>query len=123
MLLNGLKTDIETNIKSFLVANVLYFGVGDSSTTPAVTDTALGNELLRQTIQEYDDSGVNVVTFSGFIGSSQLNTNTLREYGFFNASTGTPMYAHALNTAVTKIAAIELWYDTNIEYEVELNYT
>ena len=122
-MVNGLRTGLEADVKAYLIANVLYFGVGDSSTAPTTTDTALGNELLRQAIQEYDDSGTNSVVFSGFVGSGQLNGSDLKEYAFFKSATGTPMYSRDLNTTLGKIAAIEVWYDETMEFEVEINYT
>jgi len=50
-------------------------------------DTALGNEVLRKSRQEYTELP-NSVILSGYFNSAEANSNTLTESGFFDASSG-----------------------------------
>lgn len=72
---------------------ITKFAVGDSNTTPDVSQTGLGNELLRKTIYPAASADIGCgiekldndkVVYTILIDSSELNGETVREMGLFS---------------------------------------
>jgi hypothetical protein len=90
----------------------VWCGVGTDSTTPAVTDTTLGSEILPRTTDDGEfDETIGFVTSSGWpsdksgsyhfrrinrVFTEDEANGILTEVGFFNASTGGTMFLRAL---------------------------
>lgn len=64
------------------VPAVAQLAVGTSNTSPAVTDTSLGNEVASVDITAFDDEGSTLTTRT-FINSRTANGHTLREVGLY----------------------------------------
>lgn len=92
------------------VAGLTHFGVGTSATAVAASDTALGAQVLRDTLtQKTKNSAELIVTY--YLASGSANGNTLREAGLFNAGAGGSMYARVvLASAIVKTSAIAVTF-------------
>lgn len=101
--------------------DLIQMGFGDDSTPTSTSDTTLGNELLRKAFDEASvkNEGQGTYDFSGALGLTELNGNTLRETGIFNASSGGDMRLRALfPTEVIKTADKDLSVGIRLTVEV-----
>ena len=92
------------------VSLIGYCAVGSGTTTPSASDTTLEGEIGRLPITSKSRSG-NVITYSTFFGSGDLN-GTWNKVGLFNAQTGGVMFSEYLlpstiNKDATKTVDIE----------------
>lgn len=62
--------------------NVNYAGLGTSSTAPAVSDTQLGSEQVRQPVSSQSIAS-NVLTLQFFFSDALTPNNTYTEFGTF----------------------------------------
>lgn len=76
-----------------------YIGVGTGFTAPTIADTALENELARNEIASWTNTGLAsnphvIVANTSFAADEAIGS--LTEAALFNASTGAPMFARGL---------------------------
>lgn len=96
---------------------ITYVALGDGTSTPAATDTALGNELFRKAITSRSRSGTKFYS-STFIASTEGN-NTYKEVGLYGddaaagSGTGT-LYTRAVIDE-TKSAGESVTIDYDID--------
>lgn len=104
--LNG----IRQSSKDEIVATFLYFAVGDGDTPASVGDTVLGNETFRQARESFDaDTFPAEVGVTGEVGYTQNNSETIREFGWFDASSGGNLKQRAvLNNEIIKTNDIKV---------------
>jgi len=62
-----------------------HIAVGSGAVAFADTDTALGGELDRNAITDYDMSTSKVITYTSNFSSTELSGLTINEFGIFNA--------------------------------------
>ena len=80
---------------------------GSDDSSPAVTDTTLGSEVVRISVDSTSTSDKQV-QFSATLSSTQGNGNTLKELGLLNAASGGTLFSRDIFTAVDKDSSIEL---------------
>ena len=89
-----------------------FIAVGQNSTAPQRSDTALVQQVIQQPIEPYDFPGgdigqVEITATLDF--TSEANGSTLREAGLFSAN-GTRMFARQIHGAIVKDSSIQLQY-------------
>lgn len=77
-------TDIRSEVKDFLESIMLYGAAGDDNTAADPSDTEMGNETFRDSIDEVDKSVADKITLSLRILTTELNGTTVREGGWFS---------------------------------------
>ena len=118
VLTTDLLEEIRDSIKTELQTNFTHGAVGSDSTTPTSADTTLGNELFRDTVDDFDTSGTDVAVANLQITLSELNGETIREVGWFNASSSGTMWTRNVLTAINKTDDIQVFVDTSITINV-----
>lgn len=82
-----------------------HLAVGTSTTAPATSDSALGNESLRIAIGTFTTSNLTSSTpnmrFEASFATNQANT-TLGEVGLFNSSSSGTLFARATFSTIDK---------------------
>lgn len=85
--------------------SISYMAIGTSTTAPATSDTALGNESSRIAINSFDTTNItsNPPSWAAYASwnTNQANT-TLGECGMFNSSSGGTMLNRATFATVNK---------------------
>ena len=102
--------------------DLIQMGFGTGTTVPTASDTTLETETNRKVFDEtpIKSDGVGTYDFSGLLGLTEGNSNTISEIGLFNASSGGDMKLRNLLTIpVSKIDTIELGVGVRITVEVE----
>jgi hypothetical protein len=101
---------------------ITALAVGDGNSTPAVSQTALDNELLRKTLHptpdancEIDISTVGEVTYTILIDESELNGETLREMALFSENFTDFMFSRLLIGNLSKTS--------DVQFEIDYTYT
>jgi len=97
----------------------MAFGTGTGAEDPS--DTALGNEIERNVFDETPLKSIAAGTydFSGLLGLSEGNGNTIAEVGLFNSSSGVTMKSRKLLTnTVAKTSNKDLSVGIRITVEV-----
>ena len=113
-----------TNIKTSSLAefdDLTHMAFGSGTTTPVVGDTTLASELVRNLFDEakIKSIGTGTYDFSGTLGLTEANGNTISNMGLFNASSGGDMkLVELLTIAVPKTVAIDLSVGVRITVEV-----
>jgi hypothetical protein len=108
--------NIKQAVKDNIVSKFAFMAFGSGTWSGVSTGTALGNEIITVARQEYT-SLTNSIIISGFLNATQGNTNTLKEVGAREASTGTFQSGRNVK-AVSKTSSKELWVDEEIEIEI-----
>lgn len=114
VLTNSLFTQAISDIKNDLEALFTYGAVGDDSTTPASSDTALGNETFRDSIDSFDKGVSSAITASLRILTTENNSNNIKEFGWFNAAAAGTMWTRNTMTTIAKTSDIQIFLDTTI---------
>lgn len=91
------------------------FAVGDDNTAVSLTQTSLGNELLRKELYPTPDPNceINIIDNSTveyviFIGETELNGSIIKEMGLFSTNQTTPfMISRFLTGNLSKTSVIE----------------
>lgn len=99
--------------------NYTHIAVGTVNTAPAVSDTALGGEVLRKPFQETTGPTGGVLTTSMRISTTEANGNTLVEIGVFDESSGGTMASRNLITSLAKDNTKEVWIDIRYAFIAE----
>lgn len=106
--------DLFDQTQSNSAEEISHFAVGTGTSTPATTDSSLGNEVFRGTIDTEEDQGKDLA-IQGFLDSGQANGNTLEETGLFTGTSGgsTLMVNRALisSTDKTNTKLVTITYD------------
>ena len=108
------------NVKQVTKDNIsdtfTYIAFGSGTFPGLTTNTALGNEIITVARQDYQEL-TNSVIISGFLSASEGNTNTIKEVGAKEGSTGTFLSGRNI-TAIDKTNSKELWVDEEIELTI-----
>lgn len=105
----------KNTVKALIATGWTYGAVGTGSTTPTSADTTLTTETLRKLVQTVTN-GSTSVTLSIYLGATECNGTTLREFGFLDAPSAGNLKQHLLLTnAIAKTSAYEVWVDSEIE--------
>lgn len=91
--------------------SMTHIGFGTGTATPLSADTDLTTPIIRVAFDETAIKNIPSGTydFSGILGLTEGNTNTMGEIGLFNApSAGTMTIKKLLTTTVPKSATVEL---------------
>jgi len=112
--------EIKDAVLDRMESKFAYIAVGTDDTTPSSSDTALGNEVLRKSRQEYlrDDTN-GKITVSMWILSTEANGNDLKEVGVFDTSSGGNLYSRNVFNTLTKNNNIEVWIDVEFTTTVQ----
>ena len=113
------KTDIRDDAASRLDVIFTHGAIGTGTTTFAESDTALETEVFRDAIDSFDNPGTGIVTASLRVLSTEANSNSISEYGWFNSGAGGSLWTRNVITAITKTSDIQLFLDTQITIIVE----
>ena len=113
----GTQNNIRDDAASYISSTFTHIAVGDDNTTPTTGDTTLGNELLRIAFTDTTGPTNGVYTMSMRISTTQLNGNTIREIGVFNAASGGTMLTRLLTTEYAKTSDKEVWIDVTFDIE------
>ena len=115
LILNRTRDDVKID----LTAIITHGAIGTGTTTPAVGDTALTNEVFEDTIADFSTAVVNQITASLEVTTTEANGNSISEVGFKDGLTGTALlWTHDLITAINKTSDIALWFDETITINV-----
>ncbi len=115
----GRRFAIEQLASSLLITSrsISYAAVGTSTTAPATSDTALGNESSRIAINSFDTTNLtaNPPSWAAYISwnTNQANT-TLGEIGLFNSSSGGTMLNRATFATINKTTSNTLSATYNV---------
>lgn len=91
-------------------AGITHFGVGTGTATPALTDTALGAQVIRQAVTGTTTAAAQL-TVSYYLSSTTANGSTIGEVGLFNAAAAGTMYARALvSPTIAKDATVTVTF-------------
>jgi len=115
-----------TNIKTSSLAefdDLTHMAFGSGTKTPkfGTEDPTLASELVRKLFDEakVKSIGAGTYDFSGTLGLTEANGNTISNMGLFNASSGGDMkLVELLTIAVPKTVAIDLSVGVRITVEV-----
>ena len=101
------------------------FGIGTGTITPAEADTSLGTAITawsggtdyKDFVSSYPilDGPNQRVTVRGFIASTEANSNSITEYGDFNADTIPTMSSRIVFTPITKTNTVQVFITTVYE--------
>lgn len=94
-----------------------HLAVGTVGTPTAGSNTALGNEVFRDSFTATDTTTAGVLVISQFIAGFQANGNTLREAGLFTAGSGGKMYARVTFPDIPKSASIAVTIEWSLYFE------
>jgi hypothetical protein len=112
--LNNIRSDVKTDVQ----ARITHIGVGDDDTTPTNTDSTLGNETFRDSVDSYDTSEVNNIIASLLIATTENNGNDIDEVAAFDAaSSGNLAFRKLINT-ISKTSDIQVYLDCGNEISV-----
>jgi len=114
VLTNSIIGKLKNSMIREIRAKFLSGAVGSASTTPAVSDVRLVNEIFRDTIDSIGTAVTDQITTTLIINSNEANGNNIREFGWFETSggsTGTAFVRDTL-TSITKTSDIILYLDT-----------
>lgn len=114
-----LLTQIRSDVKDDLDAIFTHGAVGTDDTTEASSDTSLGSEVFRDSIDDFDTSASDKIVASLRILTTEANGNDLKEGGWFNASSGGTMWTRNTLNTITKTTDIQVYFDVEIEITVE----
>lgn len=111
-------TRVRGEVKTACLSLFTYGAVGTANTTPDESDTALGSEVFRDTVDEFDMTVTDQFTASLQVLTTEANGNTIREVGFFDAaSAGNLWTRHTLNS-IAKTSDIQLYLDVEVTISV-----
>ncbi len=82
---NNLLTQIRDDVQDALADILDFVGVGEDDTTESNTDTALGMEVFRDSVDATDVSTDNMITVTHITEAAEGNNNTIGEAGVFSA--------------------------------------
>lgn len=108
---------VEDTVQQQITDNWSYAAFGDDGSSEDAADNALGNELLRKAVLSTSETG-SVVTVSSRLAATELNGETLREHGIFDASSGGEMKVRDVFAEVNKTQDIEVYVDTSVDVQV-----
>ncbi len=108
---------LKTAVKDKIILDGSHLAVGDDDTTPTVGDTTLGNELLRKARQEYTE-GTSDVIISLYLNSLEVNGDSLKEVGLFDAVSAGNLLVRDIFTTISKNSSTEVWID--IEEQISI---
>ncbi len=111
--------DIRDDTKNYIESDVTSIGVGDDDTTPTPTDTILGNETFRDTVDEYDTSGTGVIIASLRIATTENNGEDIDEVGTFDDPSSGNMKSRNIITTISKTSDIQVYLDIKYTITVE----
>lgn len=106
---------------STTITNASRFKIGTGTTTPALNDTDLttpitawnsGSDFKNYNLAPTFDTGNQKVTTQGLVTSTQANGNSITEYGEYTADASASMMMHAVITAITKTASVNIYFTT-----------
>lgn len=118
VLTSTLKTQIRSDIKDALEVLFTYGAIGTDNTTPTESDTALGTEVFRDAIDDFDKSAADKVVASLRVLPTEANGNDIKEGGWFNASSSGTMWTRNTLNTITKTSDIQIYFDVEITIEV-----
>lgn len=102
---------------------VTAIAVGDGNSTPAVTQTALDNELDRKTLYPTADTGCNItvegdgqILYTIFFDETELNGETLREMALYSETFTNFMISRFLCGNLSKTSAVQF----RIKYRLKI---
>lgn len=113
---NNLLAEIRADTLQRIEDNMTIGAFGTGTTAPTAGDTALVNEV--EDVARIDlFVGPSSVLSSFFLGSALANSNTISEFGVFDAALDLQQRA-VLSLPVAKTSDKELWVDVDVESEV-----
>lgn len=96
---------------------ITHFAIGTGSTAVAAADTALVAEVQREEVSQFTAAS-QLLTIAYFLPSTDLNGQTLREAGLFNASAAGTMHArYVFATAISKTSSIAVTFTWELEWK------
>ena len=90
-----------------------HIATGTDSTAETDEDTTLGSESGRRAF-DTKTATTDQITYTVIFPITQLNGQTLREAGVFNASLSGDMFNRFTHSAITKSPSVEVQYDITI---------
>jgi len=106
-------------------SRITDFAVGDDDSATGVSQTALGNELLRKEVFPTPDAGCSInliddqtVEYVILIDETELNGETIEEMGLFSTNQANPfMVSRFLTGSLSKTAAIQFVIKYKYKFE------
>jgi hypothetical protein len=95
-----------------------YIGWGTSNQVESAADTDLITSVIRKAFDEtpIKSTGAGTYDFSATLGLTEANSNTLRETGLFDLSSGGDMF-------IRKLLPVEIVKDSTKEVSVSMRVT
>lgn len=113
------QTSALANFLADVLGDVTYMAVGDGTSTPLVTQTALDNETDIDAIFQ-SATGGNFVSWDLKLDITENNGNTINEIGTFTAASSGTMYTRNLTTSFAKTANNEVYYQVKLVVGTEV---
>lgn len=111
------KDDIRDITKAEINTDFTHIAIGIGTSVPAIGDTTLESEVLRNARQE-TSIDANSRTVSMFVASTQANSNDITEIGTLDQASAGNLWHRNTFTAISKTSDIELWFDVKITINV-----
>jgi hypothetical protein len=117
----GVTQTIMDNIKMVALDefdNASYIGWGTSNQAESPADTDLIASVIRKAFDEVPikNTSAGIYDFSATLGLTEANSNTLRETGLFDISSGGDMF-------IRKLLPVEIAKDSTKEVSVSMRVT
>jgi len=121
-LTDKLKDNVAGSAQTGVENNFTHGAAGTGSSAESDTDNSLDTEVLRKSRANFTKTGVSGgsadTTVSLFINSTEANSNTLTEFGFFNDPSAGDMQSRDVIEPIDKNNGIEIFFELSIGIEV-----
>jgi hypothetical protein len=118
VLTTNLLNDIRDDEKARIGEVFTHGAIGTDNTPASSSDTALYNEVFRDSIDDFDSSATGTAVVELRVLTNEANGNTIQEVGWFNASSGGTMWARNVINAINKTSDIQLFLSIQITFNV-----
>ena len=107
-----LLNEVRDETRSLLDTILTHAAVGTGDNAPSAAQTSLQTEVHRNPRVSVDKTSPNIIVSSLEITSTQANSNTIREAGWFNAASAGTMWQRNLVNPINKTSDVQLFLDT-----------
>ena len=109
------KDKVKELLLDWLETDFTKFAIGTDSTVEDSFDTALGNEVFRDDVDEVNTTS-NSILFRCYVGKTEVNGNALSEVGLFDSSDN--MLLRKVYGTINKTQDMDIWFEIEVVISV-----